>query len=188
MYKKAIEKFKDQKDWYLDIHNYIFTEFECPHLFCGLLASTSPQNQVKANWRITVIMYDKIMNSEPLEYWKFKGYLMKCHRMNIDRLLNGEQLSGPKVRAFYSNLVGNYDAVTIDGWMLKFFGYDKWMTKNRYKYLADRVKKYAYAHDLLPAELQAICWSYQRAKNGNNPKSFLSVALAENEQDQSDDV
>lgn len=188
MYKQAIEKFRDQKDWYLDIHDYIFTEYQCPHLFCGLLAATSPQNQVRANWRITVILYDKIMNHEPLEYWKYRGYLMKCHKMNIDRLLNGEPLHGDKVKAFYLNLIGDYQAVTIDGWMLKFFRFDGWITKNRYAKFADRVRNQAKKYDLEPAELQAICWSWQRFKNGNNPKSFLSVALSENEQDQSDDV
>lgn len=183
MYKKAIEKFRDQKDWYRDIHNYIFTEYSNPHLFCGLLAATSPKNMITANWRITVILYDKIMNDDSINYFEYRGYLMKCHRMNIDRLLNGEQMHGPKVRAFFCNLIGDYDAVTIDGWMLKFFKFDGWITKNRYAKFADRVKKQAKKHGLKPAELQAILWSYERSKAGFNPKSFMAVALTENEQE-----
>lgn len=188
MYKKAIEKFRDQKNWYREIHDYIFTEYENPYLFCGLLAASSPQNMVKANWRITVILYNKIMNNEPINYFDYRGTLMKCHTMNIDRLLNGECMHGDKVKAFFCNLIGDYQAVTIDGWMLKFFKFDGWITKNRYAKFADRITKQAAKYDLEPAELQAICWSYQWFKNGNNPKSFLSVALSENEHNDSSDV
>lgn len=178
MYKKAIEKFKDQKDWYRKIHDYIFTEFDNPYLFCSILAATSPRLHVKRNWEATVAIYDRIHSGDRLIDWHEYG-LWPCHTMNLDRILSGEEIHGDKVRAFLSNLTGDYEAVTIDGWILKFFGFTGWITPRRYEKFADRIRGYAKKVGLKPAELQAVLWSYERDRAGFIPRSFMNFAELE---------
>ncbi len=179
MYKQAIKEFGDQKNWYREIHDYIFSTYENPYLFAGLLASTSPRSSVKHNWDVANSIYNRVLEGDRSTDYRSEYGLRPCHIMNIYRTLSGEQIHGDKVWAFYCNLCGRYDHVTIDGWMLKFFHYDKWITKNRYKMLADRIRNYAKKVDLEPAELQAICWSHTRDRAGYEPKNFIMFAELE---------
>jgi hypothetical protein len=176
MYKRAIEGYSYQANWYENIRSYIFSTYSTPYLFAGLLAATSPQMSVKRSWKISCLLYDRILNGEKSINYHYYG-LMPCHAGNIDRVIAGEELSGPKVRAFFSNLVGDYSAVTIDTWMLKFFHFDKCITPRRYERLANRIKKQAKQYNISPASMQAICWCWVRARNGRNPTSYVKQAI-----------
>jgi hypothetical protein len=179
MYKQAIEKFGDQKNWYRDIHDYIFSTYENPYLFAGLLASTSPRLSIKRNWDVTVSIYNRVIEGDRSIDYRNEYGLMPSHILNIFRTLDGEKIHGDKVWAFYCNLCGCYDHVTIDGWMLKFFGFEGWITPRRYEKMADRIRSYAKKVDMEPAELQAVCWSYTRDRAGFVPKSFIDFAEME---------
>lgn len=179
MYKQAIEKFGGQKNWYREIHDYIFSTYECPYLFAGLLASTSPRLSVKHNWDVANWIYNRVLEGDRSIDYRAEYGQWPCHIPNVYRALAGEQIHGDKVWNFYCNLCGCYDHVTIDTWILRFFHYDKWITPNRYKMLADRIRNYAKKVDLEPAELQAIAWSYTRDRAGFKPKSFMMFAELE---------
>jgi len=174
-YVKALAKFSDQQNWYTDIHDYIFSSYECPYLFCGLLASTSPRMSVKKSWNLSVELYDRIMEGQTDFDWKFFG-MLPAQYMNVERLLRGEKLSGPKVTAFFANLIGDYDQVTIDTWMIVFFKFDKCLTKNRYKMLADRIRNYAKKVGMTPAGLQAVLWSWIRDEHNKSHSSYIKSA------------
>lgn len=175
MYKLALEKFENQMGWYIDIHEYIFATYQSPYLFAGLLAATSPQMSVKRSWDITIELYNQFIEGKTPNY-RYYG-LLPSHSININRLVNGQEIRGPKVRAFFSNLIGDYDAVTIDTWMTKFYRFDGWLTIRRYEKLADRMRNYAKKIGMRPAALQAVCWSWIRDQNGLSHTSYLKQAL-----------
>lgn len=178
MYKKAIEKFEDRKDWYRDIHDYIFVEYDNPYLFCSILASTSPRLSIKRNWEVSVAIYDRMRSGDRMINWHEYG-LWPCHAGNLDRILAGEEIHGDKVRAFFTNLCGDYEAVTVDTWVLRFFGFAGWITPRRYEKFADRIQTYAKKVNLKPAELQAIVWCYVRDRAGKSPRSFMDYVEVE---------
>jgi len=163
MYKKAIDNFGNAKNWYTDNWKYLQNTYDNPYLMARLLSAISPQMSVKKSCIIAMRIYDQHTNNAFIDY----SGLMPCHMANVERALKGQELSGQKVRAFYQNLIGNLEEVTIDTWMIRFFKVEwKWVTPNRYTDLANRIKKYAVKAGLKPAELQAICWTYARHKAG----------------------
>ncbi len=173
MYKQAIETHRKSGSWYRDCHRWIYDSFRCPDLFAGLLAAMSPQVTLRYNLWLTVRAYNDFLTGREVNYEGVNG---RATMPNVKRVLAGQELSGPKVRAFYANLTGDYSQVTIDGWMLKFFNFTDWMTPNRYRTLANRIQNHAVKVGLEPAELQAIVWNYQRSKEGHEPRDFVSIA------------
>lgn len=173
MYKKALEKFGTHKNWYRDTFEHIQKHFDDPELFAGLLSATSPRASVRRSWNTSLRIYARFKTGKSIDYTG----MMPIIRNNVDRVLQGEPLSGLKVSAFYQNLIGNYGPVTIDVWMLKFFHAENiWMTPNRYKKLSDRITEYARKIGLYPAELQAICWTYARSRNNRSDVSYMIIA------------
>lgn len=80
------------------------------------------------------------------------------------------RVSGPKVSAFYANLCGDFQRVTIDVWAARAAGVsDREMShldRNRYKCLERAYQSVARELYFAPAELQAIVWIVQRG-HGN---------------------
>ena len=136
-------------------------------LFADLLAATSPRKSVKANWRLAVQVYDSHIAGEV----DYSGTL-PCHRPNINRALNGEELSGRKVRAFAANLKGDLDVCTIDIWIMRYFGFDK-LTDKTYSFIESVIKMMAAASHMRPAEMQSMLWCDTIREHGRTPKSFL---------------
>jgi hypothetical protein len=94
-------------------------------------------------------------------------------RQNVDkawRILSGERpldvLNGPKVRAFYRNILGDLSAVTVDRWAARAAGVpDSFVgTRARYDEVADEYRKAAALVELEPAILQAVVWCKIRGK------------------------
>jgi len=161
------------KNWYKDANEFIKSIFkEDADLFCALLAATSPQQSVKSNWTIAMAVYKDYKSTGSTWF----NYLMKSHKKNVHRALTGQELSGPKVRAFYRNLIGDYNAVTIDTWMLRIFKVEKrQLTLNQHKRLERVFQRFARSKGFLPAELQAILWMEHRAKQGFKPVSYIEA-------------
>ena len=158
-------------------------------LICGLIAAISPQTPVKRNLLIAeLILKDFKTNKEKfLKLIKnktrfFKKYgLFKPHYKNILKVLTHDfktdlKLNGNKVFNFYLNLTGNYEAVTIDSWMLRYFKHPEsrvnHLNKSEYYFYADKIKKEARELGLLPAEYQAILWTKTRQEAGQEPACF----------------
>jgi hypothetical protein len=107
------------------------------------------------------------------------GIIPKCAAYGANvrkawRIANGEQpakvLGGPKVNAFYRNICGDYNGVTVDVWAARvaepynhhFAGRDK-----DYQVIAAAYASVADSLNLFPAFLQAICWIAVRKSDGN---------------------
>jgi hypothetical protein len=90
------------------------------------------------------------------------------------RIAKGESpasvLGGPKVNAFYRNICGDYNGVTVDVWAARvaepynhrFPGRDK-----DYAVIADAYSSAAEKLGTWPAFVQAICWVAVRKDDGN---------------------
>jgi len=98
------------------------------------------------------------------------------------RIANGEQpakvLGGPKVNAFYRNICGDYNGVTVDVWAARvaepynrrFAGKDK-----DYQVIATAYATVADHLNIFPAFLQAICWIAVRKSDGNETSNQIPL-------------
>jgi hypothetical protein len=145
-------------------------------LFCDLLAATSPRKHVKSNWKLAVRIYEKYKKDGPAfcAEPETQPGVMPCHYKNIFRALNGEPLSGRKVRAFAANLRGDLDQVTIDVWTARFFGFEK-ITDKVYTRCVQVIRATAGYTGQKPAEVQAEIWCEAMRAAGRKPKSFISA-------------
>jgi hypothetical protein len=163
------------RTWYADARRHLAEHYGTDaDLVAGLLAACSPRMSVKKNWKVALQIY---------RTWKAGGPInltgaMRTHHPNIYRALAGETLSGDKVESFRQNLCGSDNAVTLDVWMLRWYGSDnnERLTPKRYRALAKRVRQSAAYYRMSPCEYQAVAWTAIRSDNGKSYKSFSSVA------------
>jgi hypothetical protein len=86
-------------------------------------------------------------------------------RMAELALTNGfAALRGLKTNAFARAIAGDYDAVTIDVWMISAAGLDakKGVNKTQYRELADAVRTVAQELHMTPRVAQALIWICHR--------------------------
>jgi hypothetical protein len=90
------------------------------------------------------------------------------------RIAKGESpasvLGGPKVNAFYRNICGDYNGVTVDVWAARVAEPYNHKFAGRDKDYATIAEAYASAADKLgtwPAFVQAVCWVTVRKDDGN---------------------
>jgi len=184
--KRYIRDYEYYGQWYANSYAQVEHLFgEHARLFCALLAATSPRIHVQRNWRFAVRLLKGYLRGHNPDYRE----LLPCHIPNIKRAFAGEELSGYKVNSFYHNLIGDADHVTIDTWMLVFFGITELKVQNRimnakfrYNQYAEKIRRYADIFSLTAMELQAIIWTGTRADAGYRPVSFYSVGQDQNQQ------
>ncbi len=160
--------------WYTSARRTIETLYgDDADLFCDILAATSPRKQVRANWNVAVRILTAYKNGETIP----EKSLLPNHRGNLKRTFRGEELSGPKVQAFAANLKGDFNRVTIDIWVLRFFGIKKnKITPKQYIALEKAIQKLAKNRGLLPARYQAEIWERSMSNVGRKPISYTSVS------------
>ena len=165
------------KNWYIEAKRFLQDTFGDDYkLFAGILAATSPQVSIQINWKFACRIYHEYKVGRKPDL----AGCMRYHKPNIRRVLSGKSLSGRKVQNFYMNLIGDLNAVTIDTWMLRLFGWYKRHTRQtptnkQYDKMARAFRSVAYNNKLYPAELQAILWVKYREHNGYKPISYILV-------------
>jgi hypothetical protein len=182
--KQDIKDFYGTKDWYRISRETIIGLYgPDADLFSACLAATSPRQSVKSNWKLAKKAYKLILSGQEID-----GFMI-AHKKNLEAIRDnwfigrcmppGFQLSGPKVNAFYRNLIGDLGPITVDVWMLRYFGFasDKAPTKKIYENISARVRRIAKSYNLFPAEVQAILWSAVRSHNGHKPATFLRASV-----------
>ena len=170
--KYWIDRFKSAGQWYGDIVDYIRKTYGDPILFANLLAATSPRKRVRENWILANRIYREHKAGKPYG----RQGLMPCHTGNVDKALSGQPLSGNKVQAFAENLCGNFDFVTVDVWILRYFGMDenKAISDKMYSRISDKIRRIAKKSGLNPAQCQAILWTISRFNWGFGGSTFLA--------------
>lgn len=189
-------QFIKHKNWYYKTNKALKVKYKKDYyIFSGLLASTSPRFQIKRNFLTSENIYSDYIKDKKVFYIytctnkkEFIKYykLLPCHYNNIKRILKANlnnnkniTLGGLKVNSFFNNIIGNYNFITIDVHMLKFFNHNKkTFNKSDYIYYSKilikifkRLKvKYKLKHY---CQIQAIIWEYIRSQENRKPSNFL---------------
>ncbi len=169
---------EEGKDWY----KYTQAELE-QHLgadaplFVDMLAVTSPNASVASNVMLALKAYAQYKTGQA-----FKGF-MPAVIQNLEKVVQGESPTGPKVTSFKANLFGNTEAVTVDRWMARAMGWptDN-LTLNQYKFMDYTITQAAKKAGVEPRQMQAAAWKAIKAelgKKGASAETFEQI-LARN--------
>lgn len=131
----------------------------------GIIAALSPRCQWGANVsgaRATAIA---AVNGKPMP--AIAGIL--SNRRKAWRIANGEDagvvLSGPKVRAFFANIMGDVETVTIDMWAARAAegrSNEQAPVRRRYELCAESYRRAARRRGMTPRDAQAAVWTVFR--------------------------
>lgn len=133
-------------------------------LAAGVIAALSPRCQWSTNlaWARVTVNRAHAGLSQP-------AVSTTSNRDHAWRIANGEAplsvLNGPKVRAFYANIMGDTDAVTVDTWAVRVATgrtgkAAEWTigTRRRYDAVADAYRRAAVILGTDPRSVQAATW------------------------------
>ena len=162
-----LELGSDASDWYVKASDDIvqFADaFDIDHdTAAAVIAILSPRVQVSRNARLAA---KYLLDGET-------DGIMEQRLKAIERyvrygFLNG-YTHGHKVYAFYRNLSGDFDHVTIDTWMAKIYGVDfQKITDQQRSEIQQDVTAIAEAAGITPAAAQAALWVGYRELHGHN--------------------
>lgn len=130
------------------------------HRAAGIIAALSPRQQwsvnVRSAERVAAAYSEGAGTPPPVGMWVSLNAAW--------RIANGERplsvLRGPKVRAFYRNIVGQHDHVTLDTWALRALG-ERGVEapKPALRRAAEECyREVAAEYGYTPAQAQAIAW------------------------------
>jgi hypothetical protein len=131
----------------------------------GVIAALSPRTQwaVNLRWAEGLLRAAQAGRRHP----PLVGF--GSSRIKAWRIAQGERpldvLSGPKVRAFYRNLMGDLEHVTVDVWAMRAAGFRGSLRAREYDAVASAYREAARILKLRPAELQAIVWVAIRGRS-----------------------
>ena len=134
----------------------------------GVIAALSPRCQWASNVRAAekLICAAGAGEAEPI----VNGTL--SNRAKAWRIAQGEDpdavLGGPKVRAFFANIMGDVDAVTIDVWAARAAeGRENPNApmRRRYALCAEAFRRVGRSRDMHPRDVQAAVWTVYRRTN-----------------------
>jgi hypothetical protein len=131
----------------------------------GVVAALSPRTQWSVNlrWAEGLLRAAQAGDRHP----PLVGF--GSSRIKAWRIAQGERpldvLSGPKVRAFYRNLTGDLEHVTVDVWAMRAAGFQGSLKGREYDAVASAYREAARILRLRPAELQAIVWVAIRGRS-----------------------
>lgn len=133
-----------------------------------LSSKVKSYNAVSGQYRPTgdaKALHSKLSNGRKLTGYGFS--ILKAYRI----LETGDVtiLNGPKITAFYNNLLGNSDYVTIDFHIANFLSNNVYTAKGLptispkvYRKLSDAIKEASKDYGMRPMDLQACIWVHQR--------------------------
>lgn len=141
------------RNWFQDCEHVLRDLFPDPIFAAKLLAATSPRNTLRSNVRLFRRVLFDIENNR-----SFSGYFPSI-LPNITRLREGQELSGQKVRAFAAAMMGDSQAVVVDMWLMRAFGYrDDRPTTRQFNSVTKDVREVAPYYGLTPCQLSAVLW------------------------------
>lgn len=137
----------------------------------GVIAAMSPMMSWRSNIDVAtrLIALHRSGADQPTA-----GYGMLRNIDKAWRILDGAEpldvLSGPKVRAFYANIIGDPVAVTVDRWAARVARADATddglVTAREYREIADAFRAAADQLEITARDLQAAVWVYFRRLHG----------------------
>lgn len=155
--------------WYADAQSFAAalaagTDMDTSHA-AGIIAALSPRVQWDVNKRAATLIVNAVHAYEPQPIVAGLG----ANREKAWAIANGgnplEVLGGQKVRAFYANIMGDENAVTVDVWAARAaLGEDATdrIPTRQYDAIADAYRLAADARGVSPMVMQATIWVYIR--------------------------
>ena len=151
---------KDNRDWYYEANCEIleFVRRESrwgnyldPAYVAGVLSLTSVKHQLTRNIRQAIAIC--------CGQGALPG-LMNSHKVGLANWLLNRKINGPKTGAFYENLTGNLEPVTLDVWMSRVLEVDQkeFSSKKKYAAYSEVIASMANKRGMEPAEAQAVLW------------------------------
>ena len=142
--------------------------WEADHL-AGIMAATSPRCSVVRNIRMAL---------HYCHHGDIRVIPMRGVRSAVNHFEKTGRLRGPKTSAFFANLRGNCEPVTLDVWMayalkVEQSAFSRVATRER---AAQRVAAAGRALGLRPCESQAAIWTGFRRFAGYNDSPFSVVS------------
>lgn len=132
------------------------------HRAAGVLAALSPR---------CVWAHNRTQAAAVLERWSTGAETPPAVGLGLGRarawsIAHGSRpldvLGGPKVRAFYRNLTGDLNAVTVDVWAMRVLGIGHNPTPREYPAAVDAYRAAARIIGEEPATVQAVAWCVVR--------------------------
>lgn len=155
-------------DWYYILHDYAKSLAERNGLTLlqasGIISALSPMVMFSTNLRDA----ERFCSTRSIaNLATYKSQRMKALRI-IGAKTESEVLKilgGNKTKAFFLNIYKpqKSEDVTIDTWMIKFFGY-KSLTPKRYRDASKEIQNVASEMSLKPHQVQALLWVGMRGK------------------------
>lgn len=123
-------------------------------LVARLFAATSNNATVMANASLAMKALLQIKAGEPIH-----GFLPDVIE-NVKRAAAGEPLNGRKIDNFAKALSGDPDAVVIDRWIMRAFGFNRGTapTDLQYDFMENAIKQIAKEQGQTPRQVQAAIW------------------------------
>jgi hypothetical protein len=139
-------------------------------LVAKFFAATSNNATVASNASLTMKALRQYKMGEP-----FTGYLPAVIE-NLKLAAEGKPLNGRKIDNFAKALSGDPEAVVVDRWIMRAFGFNKGTapTDLQYDFMENAIKKLAADQNMTPRQLQAAIWfGFKNAaeKGKNRPPS-----------------
>ena len=119
--------------------------------FLKFLAVTSRNTPVDRNVELALDAFKEWKMGEP--------FTNKFHLDALNHVAKGGMPKGPKVNPFYRALTGDPNAIVVDVWMLRLFGFkNETITPNKLRLVEAEVRKLSSATGLTPAQVQERLW------------------------------
>lgn len=129
-------------------------------LMANLFAATSNNATVMSNASLALKAYRQIKTGEPIT-----GFLPDVIE-NIKRAAAGQPLNGRKIDNFAKAMSGDPDAVVVDRWIMRAFGFNKGSapTETQYDFMENAIRNLAQKAGQTPRQFQAALWfAYKNA-------------------------
>lgn len=155
------------RDWYKSTHAELERMFGPDvEMMEKFLAATSPANTVAGNVVAALKAYRQWRSGQP-----FEGFL-PVHKNGLVAAAAGQDFGGLKVRSFLANLKGDPEAVTVDRWVRRAFGFKKdTITDAQYKFMDYTLTQIAKRNGMEPRQLQAALWTAMKAADEGGSRS-----------------
>ncbi len=157
---------REGANWYDKTHESLNSMLgkERADQLIDMLAATSPNASVRANVTLAIKALEQAESGE-----EFSGFLGDVIG-SLKKAAAGEEFGGLKVRSFAKALKGDPDAVVVDRWVMRAFGFPEGKTPSPkvYNHIADLIRARAKANGVTPREYQAALWRAAKSIGGRS--------------------
>lgn len=160
----------DGVSWYQNAREYVFelhTAYSGRYSveqIAAVVAVTSPSLRWSANRKATAEYLRSHALGIPCADWAYR-LRIGANMRKAEQILNGDlsALSGPKVTAFYSNIIGDETNVTVDLWHTHAAtGEHRQPKTSEREPITEATRRCALAMGWTPAACQAVIWTVVR--------------------------